>query len=351
MKKNLKDIVIAILVFLNIILFGVIMVMFVKMYDLLEGVSLDMKIIQEQTNDEIFELTNDKKDDKEDSEEIKDDEELENVEDETKEVVSANEINEENTYKPKWNFTEAGEYPKLADKMAEGTSYDETMRINAMDKKIIAENNIDFSNMKIACMGDSITEGKGESVPYPTYLKELLGAKEVINYGIGGSTISRAGNSYPMQERVNQMEEVDLVVVLGGSNDMFDLVDYQFGYMHQEPRGETSFCCDLDLMMNSIETRPYTNQIYFAPPDNTLLDELMSGNDRLLDQSVYSEAFQIIAADEEQPLYDMYNSYFLSSHDERVKSEYMIDSVHYNSEGNKIIAERIAAEIIAKYTK
>ena len=78
------------------------------------------------------------------------------------------------------------------------TSYQETLEVNQADREWIAENQYDFSQTKIACLGDSITKAANledeenyEQYAYPARLQELLGAQEVYNLGIGGSSIGR----------------------------------------------------------------------------------------------------------------------------------------------------------------
>ena len=105
--------------------------------------------------------------------------------------VSVNATDGGEGYKPTWNeaYKDESEKMKLADREAIRSSFDETIALNLADKEVIGASNIDFSNMKMVCLGDSITEGVGGATPYPTFLKDILGAKEVINCGIGGSTI------------------------------------------------------------------------------------------------------------------------------------------------------------------
>ena len=61
------------------------------------------------------------------------------------------------------------DYPALAEEndlewhAARKTSYEETMTANAFDKKIIEDCNIDFSDVKITILGDSITAGNNLS--------------------------------------------------------------------------------------------------------------------------------------------------------------------------------------------
>ena len=68
------------------------------------------------------------------------------------------------------------------------TSLEETLEVNQADRERIAENKTDFSGVRIACLGDSITaaanlEGEEgyQQYAYPARLKELLGAEEVYN--------------------------------------------------------------------------------------------------------------------------------------------------------------------------
>lgn len=83
--------------------------------------------------------------------------------------------------------------------------------------------------MKIAFLGDSITEGCGASSTeffYVNQVGKILDA-EVLNYGVGGTRISKqkeisevAQWDYDFLSRAEIMEkDVDLVIVFGGTND------------------------------------------------------------------------------------------------------------------------------------
>ena len=90
-----------------------------------------------------------------------------------------------------------------------------------------------LEGLTVNFLGDSITEGCGTSCPeamFHAVLKRNTGLKEVRNYGIGGTRIAlqtgnrqlpkddfRDVNSYC--ERFDKMEDADLVVVFGGTND------------------------------------------------------------------------------------------------------------------------------------
>lgn len=70
---------------------------------------------------------------------------------------------------------------------------------------------------KCVCLGDSITE-QGTWLPY---LKNELGFSEVINRGIGGSTIGYTyENAFWQDKRVNSVDlDADCILIMGGTND------------------------------------------------------------------------------------------------------------------------------------
>ncbi|MBO7175935.1 MAG: SGNH/GDSL hydrolase family protein, partial [Clostridia bacterium] len=79
----------------------------------------------------------------------------------------------------------------------------------------------------IAFLGDSITLGYGLSDPslrYSTLICKEYGIREE-NYGITGTLIANAGVSrgkgISFVERVSLVEQADLAVVFGGTNDYF----------------------------------------------------------------------------------------------------------------------------------
>ncbi len=85
----------------------------------------------------------------------------------------------------------------------------------------------DGGKVRVACVGDSITEGYGSSDPatkaYPAVLQTLLGdGYEVTNYGIGGSTLMRCSDM-PYREKWGYLDSIadkpDLVFLMMGTND------------------------------------------------------------------------------------------------------------------------------------
>lgn len=260
-------------------------------------------------------------------------------------------------YKPHWNkeYKDTEEKMTLADREAIRSSYEETVDLNNKDKEIIANSDLDFSNMKIVCIGDSITQGANGAKPYPEFLQEILGVGEVINEGIGGSTVCSDHDAavQAMSERMDKIpEDTDLVLVMGGTNDNFYQAEWQFGFQYWESKGDGTFCGDMQLLMRRFDWLfPHTKVIFFTPPSNAKIDELKAENPNLLDQSRYADATVYIGAEEGKQVVDLFNENFMNVHDTTVQSQLYSDLVHPNTKGNEILATRMAAEIIKRYEK
>jgi len=237
------------------------------------------------------------------------------------------------------------------------TSYQETLEVNQADREWIAENQYDFSQMKIACLGDSITkavnledEENYEQYAYPARLQELLGAQEVYNLGIGGSSIGRYWADAFVDRYMEIPEDSDIIIVMGGTNDGFCVSDEEFGSL--EEREYHTFCGDLDELMRGLRKNYPAAQIFFATPlPNVLQDYLMSERDYLLPQKKFVEVIQVLADEYDFELIDLYNSNVLDSHDANIIREYMPDGVHGNHEGYQILAEHFAGEIVKYYNE
>lgn len=235
------------------------------------------------------------------------------------------------------------------------TSTEETLLINEKDRERIAESRIDFSGKKIACLGDSITEASNldaeenfQQYSYPAQLKELLGAEEVYNLGIGGSSIGRYWADAFVDRYQEIPEDVDIIIVMGGTNDGFCVSEQEFGSL--EERNYRTFCGDLDELMRGLKENYPDADIFFATPlPNILQDYLMSERDYLLPQKDFVDVILRMAQEYDFGLIDLYNSNLLDSHDANIVAEYMPDGVHGNHDGYRILAEHFAAELVKFY--
>lgn len=277
-------------------------------------------------------------------------------------TVSANSIE---AAKVKWikDYPAINSDKTLEEKMAERSSYEETLAVNAFDKKVIENSTIDFSDVKITILGDSLTEGSNldeeqqEKYAYPVILQELLGCKEIVNLGIGGSTVSRAGSNAMVDRWRDIPRDSDIVIVFGGSNDCLFENKWEYGDLEYEHRmTEGTFCGDLDEMLGGIEYAyrehnedSYIKLLYINPPSTVLNDAVYAidpGN--MLQQNAFAEAINEIAPAYSFEVIDFYNNNILNSHDKDVNEQFMPDGIHGNAEGYRIMAEHIASQIIQR---
>ena len=251
----------------------------------------------------------------------------------------------------------------LEEKMAERSSYEETLAVNAFDKKVIENSTIDFSDVKITILGDSITtaanldEEEQAKYAYPVILQEILGCKEIVNLGKGGSSVSRAG-AYAMVERFSDIpKDTDILIVFGGSNDCLFENKWQFGHIEYDLRmNKETFCGDLDEMASAIEwvyrdhnEDNYMKFIYVNPPSTILNDGVYAMNpENMVHQKTFAEAINTIVPAYGFEVIDLYNNNILNSHDVDVNHHFVPDGIHMSPEGYRILAEHIASQIIQR---
>ena len=83
------------------------------------------------------------------------------------------------------------------------------------------EQQVDFSALNMVSIGDSILSGAGIDNPVTFKLKELLGLKNCLNYGIPGSALSAINGYNPYVYRYDKMlDNADIVFVQCSGNDI-----------------------------------------------------------------------------------------------------------------------------------
>ena len=231
-------------------------------------------------------------------------------------------------------------------------SYENTMKINRQDKKIIADSEVDFSDCKITCLGDSITAASNldtienyQSMSYPSQLGEILGAEEVVNLGIGGSSIGRYWENAFVDRYQEIPEDTEVILVMGGTNDGFCASEKELGSL--EKREKDTFTGDLDELLFGLQKDyPDAQIVLITPLPNVLHDLLRKSRDYLLPQSAFVRVTKQLGEEHGIPVIDLYNSNFLDTHDAAVIHALMPDGVHGNETGYRMLAQHIAAQLI-----
>ena len=229
-------------------------------------------------------------------------------------------------------------------------AYDCTFLINSYDKEIIAQNNTDYSSYKIACIGDSITEGVGledgtqDIFSYPAVLKKILGAKEVINLGKGGTSISSYWDSFfSVIDGIPQ--DVDIIIVLGGVNDCYAGNEDNIGNSVDLAMG--TFYGDTDFLMRDLKDKYPGVQIIFVTPLSTITNTTyLSFLPNMLPLYRYVDAITELGNRNDINVFNIYHERFLDSNDEEIMKKFMYDGVHPNAVGYQLLAEHMASELI-----
>lgn len=121
-----------------------------------------------------------------------------------------------------------------------------------------------FAQVRVACIGNSITYGSGiqdrEHDTYPAQLQAMLGADyKVINFGVGGTTAQKEGDK-PWTSTDKYKEAVDFLpqicVIKLGTNDT----------KPQNWVGSDRFISNLEAIANEFEALPSKPRIIIALP-------------------------------------------------------------------------------------
>ena len=187
--------------------------------------------------------------------------------------------------------------------------------------------------IKVACIGDSITEGAGiywqSKDSYPVQLDSILGERyRVLNAGRSGATLLKRSNLpyWICNEFSNVFAfEPDVVVIKLGTND-----SKPFNW------NEENYIKDLQSMvdtLNSIQTQPEIFLCLPAPAFNNA----WGINDSVIRNGVIPSIEKIAKVNNLQ-IIDLYKP--LLDH-----VEFFPDSIHPNEAGAVSIAELIAREI------
>jgi|SRR5665647_1569795 len=184
---------------------------------------------------------------------------------------------------------------------------------------------VEFASAKpirVACVGDSITEGCG----YPYQLHLMLGSNYIVgNFGVSGSTVSLDSTKPYMNE--SKFKEVldfepDIIVIMLGTNDANPEIT----------PNENGFDSDYSQLVSAFQQLDGRQLIWIAksPP---IFANNSSYNNTILTATVLPQ-IDNLADQMNLPTVDMYNA--LSNH-----SEYFADGVHPTNNGAAVIAANV----------
>ena len=184
---------------------------------------------------------------------------------------------------------------------------------------IVTNNIVAAKPIRVACVGDSITEGSG----YPYKLRLLLGSDYVVgNFGVSGSTVS-LNSSKPYMNESKFQEAIsfhpDIVIIMLGTNDANVEIS----------QNESSFETDYSQLVSAFEQLDGKQLIWVvkSPP---IFTKNSNYNNTYLENNVFPQIDQV-ADQMNLPTVDVYNA--LGSH-----SDFFVDGVHPDENGASLIA-------------
>jgi acyl-CoA thioesterase-1 len=184
---------------------------------------------------------------------------------------------------------------------------------------ILTPNIVAAKPIRVACVGDSITEGSG----YPYKLRLLLGSDYVVgNFGVSGSTVSlNSSKPYMYESRFQDAIDFhpDIVVIMLGTND---------ANVEISQNGE-SFETDYSQLVSAFEQLDGKQLIWVvkSPP---IFTDNSSYNNSYLERNVFPQIDKV-ADQMNLPTVDLYNA--LGNH-----SDFFEDGVHPDDNGASLIA-------------
>lgn len=194
-----------------------------------------------------------------------------------------------------------------------------------------------FSQIKVACVGNSITFGSGiqnrDQDSYPSILGQLLGTGyEVKNFGIGGRTALNKGDLPYMKEQIYKDALAylpNIVVIKLGTND-----SKPQNWIHKD-----EYKHDLRSMVTEFQQLPSQPQIYLCYPAKAY--SITWG---INDSIIVNDIIPFITEIAEECHTKVINLHTSTSNME----ENFPDKIHPNEAGARILAREVYYSITRK---
>lgn len=190
--------------------------------------------------------------------------------------------------------------------------------------------------LKVACIGDSITEGATLANPtqesYPPRLQRLLGTNVVVrNYGVSGRTLLKKGDfPYWKEGAYTQSRNwgPDVVIIKLGTNDSKPY-NWKYG---------TNYVSDFEAFIDSYATLPSQPRIVLCTPAPVYRNGAFDIQPGTVATNI-APAVRDLAARRGLEVIDFHTR--LANH-----SEWFPDTVHPNTKGAAVMAAIVAQQLL-----
>jgi len=214
-----------------------------------------------------------------------------------------------------------------------------------------------LNGLTINFLGDSITEGIGtssEEYIYHAVLKRTANLKLARNYGISTTRYAlqkgtewRPKDNYAdinsFCERYADMEDADVVVVFGGTND-YGHGDAPLGSFSD--RTPDTFYGACHYLYSGLVKKYLGKTIVIMTPLHRVAETKNTGSVKQYGYGTLRDYVQIIREVAEYysiPVLDLYSISGLQPEIKEIQDTYMPDGVHPNDNGHAVIANKLKA--------
>lgn len=236
-------------------------------------------------------------------------------------------------------------------------SIDKTVRMNQMDRQILANNAYDFGGKTIVFIGDSITEGitsaidqHGNYISYVTYANSYLRFARVINQGKGGRMFTTyGGDELSLSSNFGNVTNVDadIIVVFAGVNDYLGVAaNKRFGSV-DDKLTTGNYCGSVRYFMSQLQMYYSDREIFFV----TMYDINKKSNSAYVDYEGqptlgdFMDAQKELAKEFGFKVIDLYGTGFMDCSTKMASDYFLRDGLHPKDSGSIFLGEHIAAEI------
>ena len=214
---------------------------------------------------------------------------------------------------------------------------------------------MELKGLIINFLGDSITEGVGTSSKetiYHAVLAKEVGLAQANNYGISGTrfAIQKGTEKQPKDdyvdinsfcERFDKMDDADVVVVFGGTND-YGHGDAPLGSFAD--RTPDTFYGACHYLFSGLIRKYLGKPIVIMTPlhrinELEVPDIKMSGDYGAL--KTYTDIIREVAEFYSLPVLDLFKTSGLQPAIKEIQETYIPDGLHPNDKGHKVIAHKL----------
>jgi len=195
-----------------------------------------------------------------------------------------------------------------------------------------------FSQIKVACIGNSITYGafieNRETMAYPQQLDRLLGEEwDVENFGSNGATMLKKGDSPYWELSLFQEAknfQPDIVIIMLGTNDSKPQNWIDFGHNFKQDYK------DMIFTFQNLDSKPI---IFLGIPVPVFSDRW-----GITKKTVEGEITDIVKEIAKEQQLDVIDFYSLL----KEKRNLFPDKIHPNAEGAEMMADEAAHVLLSK---